>query len=131
MKPIYVSMLLIATLSTACLANAKPLIANDTDSGRSIELQVGQKLVLSLGSNPTTGYSWVFDGKNTNIIAQEGKPVYTPDKKAQGMVGSGGVERWTFRAKKTGTETLRLDYRRPWEQGVAPASHVEFPVTVK
>jgi inhibitor of cysteine peptidase len=87
--------------------------------------------VLTLGANPTTGYGWVFDDQSTHIVAREGKPTYTADMPGRGLAGAGGVERWTFRAVKPGMETLRLDYRRPWEQNLAPASRVEFPVVVK
>jgi len=130
MKSIF-ALLFLVVFSAACPINAKPLTANQTDNGRTIELQVGQSLVLNLGSNPTTGYSWVFDGKSNYILAQEGKPVYNPDSTGKGLVGVGGVERWTFRAVRKGRETLRLDYRRPWEQAVEPAERVEFPVIVK
>ncbi|MFZ4703344.1 MAG: protease inhibitor I42 family protein [Candidatus Methylumidiphilus sp.] len=130
MKSIATLFLMVA-LSTACSANAKPLTANDTDTGRMIELRVGQRLLLNLGSNPTTGFSWVFDGKSNRILAQEDKPIYQADDKGKGLVGSGGIEHWTFRAIKKGTQTLRLDYRRPWEQVDEPANRVEFPVIVK
>jgi inhibitor of cysteine peptidase len=123
--------LLTAALMTDSPTRAAPLTANDADNGHTIELKVGQALVLTLGSNPTTGYGWVFDDQSTQIVAREGKPTYTADMPGRGLVGSGGVERWTFRAVKPGTETLRLDYRRPWEQNLTPASRVEFPVVVK
>ena len=110
--------------------HAQPQIASDADNGRTIELQVGQAFQLMLGSNPTTGYRWVYEGKSS-IIAQQGKQVYAADNPDKGLMGGGGVERWTFRALKPGKVTLRLEYRRPWEQAVEPANRVEFPVIVK
>jgi inhibitor of cysteine peptidase len=123
--------LLTAALLMNSPTQAEPLTANDADNGRTIELNVGQSLVLTLGANPTTGYSWVFDDQSSQIVVREGKPTYNADTPGKGLVGGGGVEQWTFRAVKPGTETLRLDYRRPWEQADAPASRVEFPVIVK
>jgi len=48
-----------------------------------------------------------------------------------GMVGVGGTEIWRFRAVKVGRQTLRLDYARPWETGVAPVKIVSFNVVVQ
>jgi len=123
-------LLLHLSLMTTNPLHAQPQIASDVDNGRTIELQVGQAFQLMLGSNPTTGYRWVYEGKSS-IVAQEGKQVYSADNPDKGLMGGGGVERWTFRALKPGTETLRLEYRRPWEQAVEPANRVEFPVIVK
>ena len=123
-------LLLHLSLMTTNPLHAQPQIASDVDNGRTIELQVGQAFQLMLGSNPTTGYRWVYDGKSS-IVVQEGQPVYAADNPDKGLMGGGGVERWTFRALKPGTETLRLEYRRPWEQAVEPANRVEFPVIVK
>ncbi len=124
-------LVLLASLMMTNPLHAKPQIASDADNGRTIELQVGQAFQLTLGSNPTTGYRWVFDGHSSGIVVQEGQPVYAADNPEKGLMGGGGIEHWTFRAVKPGTETLRLEYRRPWEQAVAPANRVEFPVIVK
>ncbi len=124
-------LVLLASLMITNPLHAKPQKATDADNGRTIELQVGQAFQLTLGSNPTTGYRWVFDGQSSGIVVQEGKPVYAADNPDKGLMGGGGIEHWTFRAVKPGMETLRLEYRRPWEQAVAPANRVEFPVIVK
>ena len=124
------TLVLIACLMITNPLHAKPQKATDADNGRTIELQVGQALKLTLGANPTTGYRWVYDGK-TSIVVQEGQPAYAADNPEKGLMGGGGIEHWTFRAVKPGTETLHLEYRRPWEQAVEPANRVEFPVIVK
>ncbi len=125
------SLVFLASLMITNPLHAKPQKATDADNGRTIELQVGQAFQLTLRSNPTTGYRWVFDGQSSGIVVQEGKPVYAADNPDKGLMGGGGIEHWTFRAVKPGTETLRLEYRRPWEQAVAPVNRVEFPVIVK
>lgn len=85
-----------------------------------IELKQGQTLILSLPSNPTTGFRWqLFDGA-PQVLAQLGQEVYRNPEDA-GIVGSAGLSTWRFQATLPGQGRLLLQYQRPWEQGVAPA----------
>ena len=84
-----------------------------------IELKRGQTLILSLPSNPTTGFRWqLFDGA-PQVLAQLGQEVYRNPEDA-GIVGSAGLSTWRFQATLSGQGRLLLQYQRPWEQGVAP-----------
>ena len=62
--------LLTAALLMNSPTQAEPLTANDADNGRTIELNVGQSLVLTLGANPTTGYCWIFDDQSSQIVVR-------------------------------------------------------------
>ena len=131
MNPKTAPCLLLALLMITSPVYATPQTASAADNGRTIELHVGQTLTLTLGANPSTGYRWVFDGNASHIVVQQGEPVYAADHPGEGLMGGGGIEHWTFRAVQPGAETLRLDYRRPWEKTLAPANRVEFPLIVK
>ena len=89
---------------------------------KEVPLVPGDTLVIELGSNPTTGYRWVEKPANSNPkVLRQAKHEYSQrgSKGANGkpMVGTGGVETWTFQATKAGTATLNFSYGRPWPGG--------------
>jgi inhibitor of cysteine peptidase len=96
-----------------------------------VSVKVGQTLVVTLASNPSTGYSWAIStAPDAAVLAQDGDLTYTPSNPDVVMPGSGGTESVRFTAKAAGTTTLVLDYRRPWETDVPPVETVTIDVTV-
>lgn len=83
----------------------------DKDSGTTSQLRVGQTVVIQLPANPTTGYTWIVKGSVAPLI-KSGKTEYVAKSSA---IGAGGTQSLTFHAEETGTATITLDYRRPWE----------------
>lgn len=121
----------LACLLTLCLgacAGGNVLLAN-TDSGKSLTLPQGQTLELQLRSNPGTGYSWQLAGAG-EVLRQQGPMVFMPDPHDAMTVGSGGTEVWRLRAVKPGRQTLRLEYRRPWEKDAPAAETFTCDITV-
>ena len=118
---------LVAGLVNRGLA-APPQAITEADAKHKVVLEVGQELMLKLESNRSTGYSWSLTESEHPILTRLGKPIY----KVNGTLpGAGGFETWTLRATKTGRETLRFEYRRPWEKKVPPAKTVLFHITVQ
>lgn len=109
---------------------AKTITLTDQDNGKTITLEAGQVLVIRLQSNPTTGYVWELGEVDAGVLKQVSE-VFTPPPQATDQAGAGGVDEWRFQAVGTGTTTLVLNYRRPWEQGVTPAKTFTLTVTVK
>lgn len=114
------------------------------DHGRAVQLREGEELVISLEANPSTGYAWQVDqgplaAQSQSILVQTGEAFETPQ--AQGstdvepsakmplMLGAPEIQILRFQAAQAGQTTLRLVYRRPWEEDVAPAE--EFSVSVE
>jgi predicted secreted protein len=54
---------------------------------------------------------------------------YYPER--TGLVGSGGVERWVFRALKRGQTRIFFKYVRPWEKGVTPVDTREYLISIR
>jgi inhibitor of cysteine peptidase len=107
---------------------APPATITEADANRKIALSVGQELILRLESNRSTGYSWFLAGSDHPILTNLGRPAYKVGGK---LPGAGGVETWTLRATKSGSEILKFEYRRPWEKKAAPAKTLLFHVTVQ
>jgi inhibitor of cysteine peptidase len=94
-------------------------------------VKVGQTLVITLASNPSTGYSWTVSGvPDSAVLSQDGDITYAATNPDVVMPGSGGSETVRFTATAAGTTTIVLDYRRPWETDVPPVETVTIDVTV-
>jgi len=103
----------------------------DNDLIREVEVGVGGVLTVTLGSNPTTGFSWSEEAEigNETILQQTGHEFLEPGK--EGVVGAAGNEVWTFDALKKGTTVVSMEYGRPWEGGEKGVWTFELTVTVK
>jgi len=95
-----------------------------------LNLRSGQQLMLTLSSNPTTGYRWVVKDAAPTVLLSLGPEVYTNPEDA-GLVGSAGQSTWRFKATHSGDGRLLLLYQRPWEIGVEPAETFDCQITVK
>lgn len=97
------------------VACGKSMEIKQSDSGRVIALDKGQKAVIRLSENPTTGYGWEFE-----IEPKKQKAITVISSKfiarASDLIGAGGVREYKFKAKKTGKVTIHGYYVRPWEQ---------------
>jgi inhibitor of cysteine peptidase len=101
----------------------------DNEAKRSVELSHGDKLVLRLDSNPSTGYQWQVSLISGNVLDWVEGPSYLPSEPS--LIGSGGTASFGFLALKKGRASLKLIYRRPWEEGKPPARTVVLKVWIK
>jgi len=78
---------------------------------------IGDTIVVTLGSNPTTGFTWpdIAQIGNKEILKQVDHTFIPPEN--TGIVGSSGKDVWIFKAQKKGMTTISMDYSRPWEGG--------------
>ena len=108
----------------------EPLRIGVENNGSTVTLEVGQTLILTLESNPTTGYSWElaeFDEAVLKLVSYD----YVPDEHPPGMVGVGGKDIWYFQAQSQGSTTLHLEYVYSWEEGVEPVKTFTVQVVVR
>jgi inhibitor of cysteine peptidase len=108
----------------------EPVTVSADQSGTSVALASGQDLVVRLPSNPTTGYRWIYVEPKDAVLRVDGPSSYEAQS-AGGAAGAGGTEIWKLAPLKAGQQQLRFEYRRPWEQDVAPSRVATYTVTVK
>lgn len=106
---------LLGLLLPSCQALEPTLQVGPEKQGQSVELVVGQSLLLTLPANPTTGYQWQLRMSASPVLEQIGAAQYTADPAPTGMVGRGGQSQWRFRAVSPGLDRLQLVYVRPWQ----------------
>ena len=97
----------------------------------SVELTVGQKVRVSLWSNPTTGYSWseLANIPKGSILKQLDHRYIAPTNSH--VMGAAGSEEWTFEATASGETTVTLQYGQPWSGGEKATYTFVLTVSVK
>lgn len=100
-----------------------------TDPARPLTVSPGEKFVIVIESNRTTGFSWeIAKPYNENVVTLMGRE-YLPQK--SDLDGAGGKEVWTFTAVSAGQTTIYLKYVRPWEKGIPPKQETAYTVIVR
>jgi predicted secreted protein len=103
---------------------------NIEDEGGQVELEQGQILVVTLDSNPTTGYSWEQAENQEPILEQMGQPEFKQSLTGgRPVAGAGGWEIFRFKAVSSGQMNLELVYHRSWED-VEPLKTFSIQVSV-
>jgi predicted secreted protein len=114
-------------------------LSREKHIARQIEITYPGALVVTLGSNPTTGFSWNEDAitDDVGVLTQIEHKVLTQTGhenvpiEETGIIGASGKEVWIFTAVNSGETTLSFEYRRPWEGGEKAEWTFELAVTVK
>lgn len=93
-----------------------------------IAIAAGQSAVLTLCSNPTTGYAWGDAASSDDAVASAGSWTYVAP--AAGAMGASGTDTLTITGNAAGTATITASYGQPWDGGEKGAWTVTLTVTV-
>lgn len=110
-RKVLLAVLFALLLSLGC-RSAKVVKLDADDNGSLAELKVGQALAISLESNPSTGFRWEVNDLDEGKLQQVGEAEF---EARSDLVGASGVETFRFKAAGVGETTLKLVYRRAWE----------------
>jgi inhibitor of cysteine peptidase len=96
---------------------------------RTLTLNLGDTLQISLGSNPSTGFRWTPQMQITDatVLAQAGHEVLGP---SVARPGAAGREVWALQAIGPGPTTVSTTYDRPWSGGEKDSWTFSAEVTV-
>lgn len=103
----------LAKASVCGISLAVYKLVEETENGGQVSLGVGEKLLVALPGNPTTGYEWEVEDEPPFLARIEGA-TYRPSST---LIGGGGVFYFRYEATGPGEGPLRFAYRRPWESG--------------
>ncbi len=99
-----------------------------------VELTLPGSLIVSLGSNPTTGFQWAGSANisDPSVIGQASHNFVEPQASGETpVVGAPGKDVWAFNSLKAGSANISLSYGRPWEGGEKDVWTLTLNVTVK
>ena len=91
---------------------------------RDIAATMGERFVIALEANPATGYQWAADFETDRLRLVDRS--VRPASASQAPPGAPKTEEFTFEALAAGETSIRLEYRRPWED--EPAEVLDFRV---
>jgi len=98
----------------------------ERDHNRSVELHVGEAVSVTLPENATTGYRWVIETVDPQLIeARALQPKYPGN-----AIGSGGEVEWSFLAKAPGTTSIALKQWRHWEGDASVTERFRIQVRI-
>jgi predicted secreted protein len=105
-------------------------------NGSSLDLTEDEVLVVSLDSNPSTGYEWQLTDMDPAVLQKAAEVQFEPavpgplQLQANGRPVLGAPEKtvWRFRATGAAQTRLHLVYRRPWSSGAPPAQEFSLQV---
>ena len=100
-------------------AGPRTLELSPPDDGSRISVTQGDRIVVKLPSNVTTGYSWSIGENDPFLLSPAGAARYEPPSRPE--PGAPGVQIFELRVLGGGTAWLQLVYRRPFEKDVPPA----------
>ncbi len=100
---------------------------SENDTGKTVEMLVGDELEVALPGKPTMGYVWDVTSVDTNIL----KLCDADFIKNNEAIGSGGLEVIRFHALAVGTSEVKLILHRSFEQNTPPLKTFELTVIVK
>ena len=89
----------------------------------------GDRLIVTLESNPSTGYGWEYDTEGDPCFPSPAEYDYITEQHDLNLVGASGAETFTFAAKADGKTTLRFSYLRSFEENSTIRSY-ELSVAV-
>jgi predicted secreted protein len=108
--------MLAAWTLTAAAAGPEPQIIREKDRGRTVDLQVGQKLILYLRNPASGGYDTnppIFNAAILELREQKKLP-RNPEKPL--LVGDFGQLYYEWQAKAKGQTDIIINIHRPWEK---------------
>ena len=113
--------LLLAACLTASCRSPQNILLTESDSGRTLDLCVGDTIVVALNANGTTGFDWYprHGAGNVQILAEKGdRYVVDPDPVdiRKPVAGQGGSHYFSYRVIGPGICGIALDYKRSWEK---------------
>jgi len=121
-RPILYAALLLIMVALSC-ASVQP--------DRQYSLSQGEEFVITLKTNPSTGYQWQIEegltGSGLVLLEESYQPADRPSGKP--IVGAGGTKTWKFRGTEPGKSMLKMVYQRPGEE--KPAKVRYFRVKIK
>jgi inhibitor of cysteine peptidase len=124
-------LLLLTTVYIFSGCNIKGTAYTEGNNGDNLNLKVNDEITIKLESNITTGFKWNLSNEtDANIISLVSSD-YKQATADKNLVGAGGFETFTYKAKSKGSTIIILTYNQPWENGVAPLKSFKINIVVE
>jgi inhibitor of cysteine peptidase len=113
-RGLVLAVVVLVAAASAGAATGKTVRLGAKANGTRVTLVRGDRLVVRLASNPTTGYNWMLVDVTRSVL----RPTASTYKGTGRLPGSGGFQTMVFRALSRGTTQVRLAYVQSGSQNV-------------
>ena len=112
---------MLAVCLTVSCRSPQDILLTESDSGRTLDLRVGDTITVALCANRTTGYDWYprHGAGNVQILAEKGEQYKVdpdPYDVRKPVAGGEGTHCFSYRVIGPGICGIALDYKRSWEK---------------
>ena len=97
----------------------------EADAGAHSELSAGERFVVRLPENPTTGFHWELEPWDRAVVELVDDSLDPP---AGQQIGSAAEHAWRFIARSPGASSLRFVLRRRWRREAASRYQLDIGV---
>ena len=113
----------LAACFTVSCRSPQQIFLTDSDSGKTLDLCVGDTIVVALTTNGTTGFDWYprHGAGDVQILAEKGER-YESDPDPDGtrrfrpVAGREGTHYFAYRVIGPGVCGIAMEYKRSWEK---------------
>lgn len=129
-KTIVYTALLLSSPVFAATSNTIPSI---TDPNKTILVdQKNKQFTITLASTPSTGFSWLLESYNSNLLQLTAHQYVAPNKNKP---GASGVESWTFKIQSrniAGPQLAHIHfiYARMWDVNNTTIKNTDFTIAL-
>lgn len=95
-------------------------ILDEEQEGRQLIPRMRDEIHVTLPETPSTGYVWQMVDSAPGVLALIDDSFSGPED--QDVIGADGLRHIWFRVANSGSGTIRLEKRRPWEDDGRPAA---------
>jgi len=109
------------------IGDGKTVVLNKQDSGKQIDVNIGEVVQVELEAMGTAGYQWFVESLDQEILRliSEGTKVLHP-----GRLGAPVLMVWKFEVIKEGTTEIKMNHYRSWEGKAHSTDHFDVKIKV-
>jgi predicted secreted protein len=125
-----VSAIIVAMLAVApALAQGptRAVIVTERQNGTTVELSLGQRLVVRLATRAGTGFSWAPVAPSSGVL----RLAKSETRRGPSIPGAAAAQIFTFVPVGPGSANVEFSYRRPWLKDRPPARSYKLRVVVR
>ena len=113
-RGLVLAVVVLVAAASAGAATGKTVRLGAEANGTRVTLVRGDRLVVRLASNPSTGYNWMLVDVTRSVV----RPTASTYTGRSRVPGSGGYQTLVFRAVSRGTTPIKLAYVQSGSQNV-------------
>lgn len=116
------------SFSGGAMQEGRTIILTKQDSGKEIEVRLGDIIQIELQEMGGAGYQWHLQDLDADCVRFVSEETKVP---SQGKVGAPALGIWKFEVIKQGSTEIQMDHYRPWEGIKRSTDHFSVRLNIR